>query len=424
MMNPDRPSPVASLLTPPSPSGIAVVALTGTGARELMNEIFHPVRAAKQSLPAVDRARYGHIRHEQRVLDEVLLLRIHEEVPAFEICCHGGAGPATAILDLLARLGAEVRPWSRSIPTGTLIHDLFSALIRSAGQRQAACLAQLYGGVLRDAFLSVVRAHDDLKSLEREKNGKGRTNATTLLDRLEQSYALGRFLHRPPLVVLTGPVNAGKSTLFNALLGEHRALTSPIPGTTRDPVEALMLLNGFPLRLLDLPGDEGAPRNPLDQESQSEAARWVRRADLLLFVTAIGEPGGKPRSGSGRPHDRRKTSKVPPLLHISNKADQDSNYLEFPQDTGNPSKDARSESDRKKPLLVSALKERGLNSLLDHMSRSLNLHSLSDCKQARIINRRQLILVRSTREALASHRFNPRLAARWKHYLNPSLFLA
>ena len=96
-----------------------------------------------------------------------------------------------------------------------------------------------------------------------------------LRDRVETSLSLvplaDRFL-TPARIRLVGPPNAGKSTLFNALLGRDRALTSPVSGTTRDTVSALMALRGVPVVLEDTAGVEG----PLDVGQAPHPAVAVR----------------------------------------------------------------------------------------------------------------------------------------------------
>ena len=166
---------------------------------------------------------------------------------------------------------------------------------RSPAQLDAA-LGQLAGGLaspivaLRDRLLDAL-AHleanldfvdePDVNDLGRVELAEhllhGSATTASLADRLR-----GR--DRPdahPTVVLVGPPNAGKSRLFNALLGQPRALVSPQPGTTRDYLSALLDCDGIFVVLVDTAGEETASSS-IDALAQSLRADQAARADLLL----------------------------------------------------------------------------------------------------------------------------------------------
>jgi tRNA modification GTPase len=93
---------------------------------------------------------------------------------------------------------------------------------------------------------------------------------------------------RPPLVVLAGHPNAGKSALFNALLGASRVIASPVAGTTRDAIiEPLVLDAALPgaggVLLADLPGLDASPSGPAGLAAQAQARAVIDRADLLVW---------------------------------------------------------------------------------------------------------------------------------------------
>ncbi len=92
-----------------------------------------------------------------------------------------------------------------------------------------------------------------------------------------------------PRVVLIGPPNAGKSSLFNALAGEARALVSHVAGTTRDYLTAEIECGGIRCELIDTAGQAGLPAVGIDLEAQRLAHRERQRADLLLVCCDAGE---------------------------------------------------------------------------------------------------------------------------------------
>ncbi|HET9709204.1 MAG TPA: tRNA uridine-5-carboxymethylaminomethyl(34) synthesis GTPase MnmE, partial [Gemmatimonadales bacterium] len=109
-------------------------------------------------------------------------------------------------------------------------------------------------------------------------------------DRLERLLATapeGERLHTGALVVIAGPPNAGKSSLFNALLGHERAIVTEIPGTTRDAIEASAVLEGFPFRLVDTAGLRDSP-DRVEQLGIEVSRRYLANADLVLFCEESG----------------------------------------------------------------------------------------------------------------------------------------
>src|SRR5580692_8519905 len=88
----------------------------------------------------------------------------------------------------------------------------------------------------------------------------------------------------PPVVVITGRPNVGKSTLFNRLAGRRMALVADTPGVTRDSKEAEAMLRGRLVKLVDTAGLEEAAPETLAGRMRAGAAVSVRDADLVLFV--------------------------------------------------------------------------------------------------------------------------------------------
>ncbi|MBL8889874.1 MAG: tRNA modification GTPase [Planctomycetaceae bacterium] len=211
-------------------------------------------------------------------------------------------------LRLGARLAAPGEFTMRAFLAGRL--DLLQAQAvlqvieaNSDAQLQAA-LGQLAGGLsaplqgLRDQLIMVL-AHleagldfveEDIEFISREQLlgdlQTVRDQVGRLLDQLRQRGELGAL----PRVVLVGPPNAGKSSLFNSLLGESAAIVSPQRGTTRDYLSGRLKLTGGEVELIDTAGLDQSAADQLEFLSQQQTARLLPTADVLVLCWDSQQP--------------------------------------------------------------------------------------------------------------------------------------
>ncbi len=102
------------------------------------------------------------------------------------------------------------------------------------------------------------------------------------LERVLRTAPEGELLREGAVTVLAGRPNSGKSSLFNALIGEERAIVTEVPGTTRDALEAVISLKSFPFRLVDTAGLRETEER-VERLGIEVAERRLRDADLVLF---------------------------------------------------------------------------------------------------------------------------------------------
>ena len=99
----------------------------------------------------------------------------------------------------------------------------------------------------------------------------------------------GERLREGALLVIAGRPNAGKSSLFNALLGTERAIVTEIPGTTRDAIEAHAVIEGFPFRLVDTAGLHATDER-IERLGIEVSKKYLAAADLILFCEESDDP--------------------------------------------------------------------------------------------------------------------------------------
>ena len=107
------------------------------------------------------------------------------------------------------------------------------------------------------------------------------------VERLLATAPAGEMLREGAVTVLAGVPNSGKSSLFNALVGFERAIVTELPGTTRDAIEAVVEVDGFPFRLVDTAGLRGAPER-VEKLGIEVARRYLAGADLVLYCREAG----------------------------------------------------------------------------------------------------------------------------------------
>lgn len=116
------------------------------------------------------------------------------------------------------------------------------------------------------------------------------------LEALMATAPEGELLREGAVAVLAGRPNAGKSSLYNALLGEERAIVTTEPGTTRDALETAVSLGGYPFRLVDTAGlREG--KGEVERLGIEVARRYLSRADVILLCLPVDEAWGAPEEG-------------------------------------------------------------------------------------------------------------------------------
>jgi tRNA modification GTPase len=303
--------PIVALATPPGRSAIALIRLSGKGAFDVAARTLHPFH------PDPPRTvRRVHVVHPASgaPVDEALVAcfpapRSYTGEDLVELSTHGGLlVPAAAVAALVAAGARPARAGEfarRAVLNGKL--DLLQAeatadLIDAGSPAQARrALHQLDRGL--SARLGELRSEVlELEGLiayeidfpeedegpvapERVARAWGavRDRIAGLLDTAPE----GERLREGALLVIAGRPNAGKSSLFNALLGAERAIVTEIPGTTRDAVEAHAVLEGFPFRLVDTAGLRESD-DRVEKMGIEVSRKYLAAADLVLFCRDAG----------------------------------------------------------------------------------------------------------------------------------------
>jgi tRNA modification GTPase len=284
------PSPVRiALLTPPGRGALAVVGVVGPGAVELVARLF----TARGGQPLADRPDgsivFGRWADPERGEDVIVVL---DAADRLEVHCHGGLAASVAVIRSLESLGAVRQPWGEWLEgdSDAIAREAREALARAAGPKAARILCRQLAGALAAEL-------DRIGSLQ----VAGDTAAAgAAVQRLVRASRVGLRLTRPWRVVVTGPVNAGKSSLVNALAGYSRSIVSAEPGTTRDVVETRLVLDGWEIDLVDTAGlrEAAAATSATERAGIERAMATAAEADLVVHVAASpGPAGGFPGAG-------------------------------------------------------------------------------------------------------------------------------
>jgi tRNA modification GTPase len=338
--------PIAAVATVPGESALTLIRASGEGSLELLAKAFS--RPEKLRGAGGNTVVHGWILGAGGERIDDALVSVYRGPATFtgedgaDISCHGGAATAKAVMEALGKAGFRealrgefsFRAFMNGKLDLTRAESIMEIVAAKTGRAREGAVRRLSGALekeIRDINALIVQAlaAAELYLDYSEEDGVGGDEAEGLLpDRrlaeealgrlkaLADSYRRERLYAQGALAVIAGRPNAGKSSLFNALLREDRAIVTDIPGTTRDWIEAWVSVEGIPLRLADTAGLHPS-EDPVEKLGMERSRELLAAADIILYVLdgarGIGEEDRAFLSAHGE--DR------PPTLALWNKAD-------------------------------------------------------------------------------------------------------
>jgi tRNA modification GTPase len=305
---------IAAIATPLGSGGLGVIRVSGPAALSVADAVFRSSRSLREAP--------SHTLHHGRLLRGDLLLddavagvfrapRSYTGEDVVEFSCHGGPALLRDALEACLAAGARTAEpgefTKRAFLNGKMDLAQAEAVALLIGARSASArrwaLEQLEGGLSRRvealrrealALLAGIEAsldfaEEEVPDLAPPELARRAGALETALRALLATAPRGR-LHREGLrAVLAGLPNAGKSSLFNALLGRDRAIVTPAAGTTRDTLEESFTAEDLPVVLTDTAGlreGDGAA----EAEGVARARAALARADAVVWVLDASRP--------------------------------------------------------------------------------------------------------------------------------------
>lgn len=298
---------IAAIATPIGMGAIGIVRLSGADSLSITTGLIRPQNKALS--PYRLSRRWITDRHGT-LLDEVLISYMpgpgsYTGEDVTEINCHGNPAILEAVVEAAVASGARQADPGEftkraflngkmdltqaeavfemiNAPTEAGIHlarnKLQGLLSRKIGELRSR-LARLK----QQLCLAVDFPEEDIECLPREDLARESALCYREIASLISGYDKGRVWTQGVLVVLAGQVNAGKSSLMNAIIGRERAIVADMPGTTRDYLEEAVNLSGLPVRLIDTAGLRQA-QDYIEQQGLNRGRELMRCADILVLV--------------------------------------------------------------------------------------------------------------------------------------------
>ncbi|MBQ6086557.1 MAG: tRNA uridine-5-carboxymethylaminomethyl(34) synthesis GTPase MnmE [Bacteroidales bacterium] len=305
----DREGIIVAPATIPGTGAVSIVRISGKGCLELVDKVVRFSRGDATSSPG-GRIKFGRIYSGDELVDEVLVAvfrapHSYTGEDSAEISCHASKYIVEEILRLLCACGAkEAGPGEfteRSFLNGKMdlaqaeaVADLISASGKASHKVAMDHLRGGYSNKLNELRKSLVEiaalleleldfSDEDVEFADRERLKTLIEETLAHISSLMESFKAGNALKNGIPVAIVGPVNAGKSTLLNTLLGEDRSIVSTVAGTTRDTVEESLTLGGLPFRFIDTAGIRESS-DEIEKMGIDRTFRKLSEASIILGI--------------------------------------------------------------------------------------------------------------------------------------------
>ena len=299
--------PISSIATALAPAALGIVRVSGTGCIELVSKVFSRPKALLEA-PG-NTLVYGWIVDQGQKIDEVML-SVYRAPKSFtgedmvEISCHGGPAVVTAIQNLMLKSGFRqanrgeytFRAYingKTDLTKAEAVKEIIDSHTDTSRSHAAGRLAgSLFAEIdsikklIIDTLASIeveIEYPEDEETIADTFDRKDIEIAIKRLQSLVDSWQGEKLYQDGARVVLAGRTNAGKSSLFNAILKEERAIVSDIEGTTRDWLESWASINGIPVRLFDTAGLRETS-DQIEAQGVEISRNLVHDADVVLYL--------------------------------------------------------------------------------------------------------------------------------------------
>lgn len=304
--------PIAAIATALAPSALALIRISGKNCIELLSKVFSRPKALTQA--EGNTIVYGWIvdsvnPEQKQKIDEVLVSvfrapKSYTGEEMAEISCHGGISPVTAIFNLLLKNGFRTAlpgeftfrafiNGKTDLTKSEAVKEIIDSKTDASRSLAAGRLSgNLYNEIqsIKEKIISTITSIEvELEYPEDEENFSDSFDSTLLLQaknsltELSKSWQSQKLYQDGARIILCGKTNAGKSSLFNALLKEERAIVSDIEGTTRDWIESWVSFDGIPARLFDTAGLR-ITDDVIEQRGVEMTKDLTQDADIIIYL--------------------------------------------------------------------------------------------------------------------------------------------
>lgn len=307
---------IAAISTPAGRGGIGVVRLSGPASLEIASQIFRAESSA--ALGAPNRARFGRIldtatgeRADEAIFTYFKAPRSYTGEDVVELSCHGSPVILARVLEMAIEGGARIAEPGEftfraffnkriDLAQAQAVRDVINAQTRYQAR---IATKQLEGALskrlnpLKDQLIEIiVHLESSIEFVEEDITPEVGLALAAKLERLidslneiARSFAFGRYVKEGFDLAIVGRPNAGKSSVFNRLIGIDRAIVTALPGTTRDALYETTSISGVPVRLIDTAGIRETS-DAVENKGIERTRAAIADADISLLVLDASEP--------------------------------------------------------------------------------------------------------------------------------------